>query len=731
MEYFLVGGGGAGGPGACRCALGGGGGGGGVATGTFTATASNYTVVVGNGGQYNSNNQPSTNGLPSSIAGTGVSATATGGGAGGCNYYSPNYLDGCTGGGGGGGGSADDYYTYSGGRGGVGTLSRGANAVYNNQNDFYSGGGGGAGGPASGANGGIGAFYGLTNQYYGGGGAGARFLGNTLYPNWYSFYIGGTGGGANSGPYINMAGANNTGGGGAGGDDPKLPYYSYYPTYIQSYPGNGGSGVAVVAYQIVIPPASPITYLEQGSANGGFYITSANNGKIGGSSMYMASNVGDSPSTDYMTATGFPASTKLTGSWTIEFFYFVSSAVYVRAPCFAAGDNVGVYLNWWHFNNMSASAGTTGYIGTNILSQTQTQVKNAWNHAAFCFDHTANTYFLAWNGNIYQTRVQTTNIGSKLSSFWFGTYRGSGNYSYGANGTLFNGLRISITPRYTANGYTVPTSYPVDSSTLYINTFNGTQGSRNFTTGETYYNITNVSSPTRFAANGAAVISTTQYYQGSSSLYLPGNGGNRLLMTGFPAATRLNSTSWTVEWFMFLPTGWTASGNAGGPFSAGSDTGSYMFHQIADGAQKGINWYLASTTQNTWDIANNYYNANAITNTWTHAAICYTNATKYEIFFNGTRWFSSSAITTNMGTKLTNFTFGSYLQSGGTYNTAIGGYGMYLDAMRISNTAIYSGATYTPPDATNGYTVDANTIYINYFTGANNTTIFNSGEYYY
>jgi hypothetical protein len=170
-----------------------------------------YTVTVGAGGAGAGNPNFGTNGVNSSISGTGITTiTSTGGGGG--SHASTGAAN--TGGSGGGG-------AFNGGTGGSGTANQGfAGGNGWTATDLASGGGGGGGSSAVGAvgtistggNGGAGLASSITGSSVtrgGGGGAGTNSGGTAG--------TGGTGGGGNGVTSGNgTAGTVNTGGGGGG-----------------------------------------------------------------------------------------------------------------------------------------------------------------------------------------------------------------------------------------------------------------------------------------------------------------------------------------------------------------------------------------------------------------------------------------------------------------------------------------------------------------------------------
>ena len=207
-------------------------GGGGSTESDITLTGGQvYTITVGAGGTVSSPSGSQTNGNNSSIIGTGVSITSTGGGKGGGAPGRP------AGSGGSGGGGSEGVQTA-----GSGTTNQG-----------YAGGPGGVWPPGGGAGGGgVGALGKTWNDTNGAGGAGlassitgssvTRGGGGGSSSNGRANGLGGTGGGGNggsgspyNGSYVPSAGTANTGGGGGGA-------WAGNPSAV----GNGGSGVVIL-----------------------------------------------------------------------------------------------------------------------------------------------------------------------------------------------------------------------------------------------------------------------------------------------------------------------------------------------------------------------------------------------------------------------------------------------------------------------------------------------------
>jgi len=217
----------------------GGGGAGGLITSFGSVTPGQvYTVTIGaggTGGTGSTSGAAATNGGNSSLIGSGISATAIGGGAGGRTGNAGD-LSGYSGGSGGGGGGYASGTT----NGGSGTSGQG-NAGGSNGGQiaapYPAGGGGGAsavGGNANtitiSGNGGAGTTLSSTlgSATYAGGGGGGSYGGGTAGTG------GSGGGGAGSGTTTGTSGTVNTGGGGGG-------------SYASGTGGAGGSGVVIIS----------------------------------------------------------------------------------------------------------------------------------------------------------------------------------------------------------------------------------------------------------------------------------------------------------------------------------------------------------------------------------------------------------------------------------------------------------------------------------------------------
>ena len=283
VEYLVIGGGGAGG------GWGGGGGAGGYLTnygGSKTPLTSglDYAIAVGEGGIKQTVTATAANsGEDSSIIGTAISITATGGGAGGTYNGATNSEFPAQNGGSGGGASAIRNAT-SGGSATAGQGNDGGDSPAQDPNYPGGGGGGGAssvggdgqsasGSPAYAAgNGGDGLASSITGTSITRAGGGGGFMYGISVTNVSS---GGTGGGGAGGRYVSSSdsynpsqsdgedGAANTGSGGgsasATGSGSGSQWYG-------GLPGGGGSGIAILRYPTnsspVIKTTGSLVYTE-------------------------------------------------------------------------------------------------------------------------------------------------------------------------------------------------------------------------------------------------------------------------------------------------------------------------------------------------------------------------------------------------------------------------------------------------------------------------------------
>lgn len=133
----------------------------------------------------------------------------------------------------------------------------------------------------------------------------------------------------------------------------------------------------------------------------------------------------------------------------------------------------------------------------------------------------------------------------------------------------------------------------------------------------------------------------------------------------------------------------------------GYDDGGVQAWQFATNPTLSVRWWASNDGSN-WNMgSNNYITANNNpSNQWVHMAVVRSGNNFYG-YSAGTRrdsWSGSGALVDE----------NSAFRVGATGNVTNVHHG-YIDQIRISNTARYTGSTYTVPSGTNGYTNDANT----------------------
>jgi hypothetical protein len=267
---------------------------------------------------------------------------------------------------------------------------------------------------------------------------------------------------------------------------------------------------------------------------------------------------------------------------------------------------------------------------------------------------------------------------------------------------------------YTLTGLSASTTYTVTISAS--NSSESSSASSSVTATTQSSSISSITSSTSYSTTGSAVLSTAQSYSGSSSLYLPSSSGNYVVVSSVPCATL--GGNWTVEFSVYVPAGFTGPGV---PLSMGDSSGTFVYTEWSSGQ---CTFYLATQTANTWNIMNGV--SAAYVTGWNHVAICsdYVQIT-HAAYLNGVQVTSVQTPSWRIGTRLTQWNFGSYL-NGGVQSGA--GSGLYVDNLHVSDTVRYSGSTYTVPTYT---LVDSYTVFTNTFEGSNGETLNSSSESFY
>jgi hypothetical protein len=212
-----------------------------------------------------------------------------------------------------------------------------------------------------------------------------------------------------------------------------------------------------------------------------------------------------------------------------------------------------------------------------------------------------------------------------------------------------------------------------------------------------------------FNPSGKTVISTTTDKFGDSSVFFPGWPNATFLQTTVDHTIIPDDSNWTVEGF-WRPSfsnlnGYTTiisfAGVHGVSLRGFNTPGSAVieYYFVDKNGGNAVNWNgNANGASGSYD-----------TSTWYHWAVVHNN-NEFYIYGNGTRTSSRSGYTANYNVFQTSTT---------TNNIAIGGssnqYFGYMDEIRISKTARYTGGTLVVPTAE--FTHDANTVFLMKFEG--------------
>ena len=212
--------------------------------------------------------------------------------------------------------------------------------------------------------------------------------------------------------------------------------------------------------------------------------------------------------------------------------------------------------------------------------------------------------------------------------------------------------------------------------------------------------------------NGGVKFSTTQKKYASSSIYF--DGDSDYLTTPDSTDWNIGYTYdyWTVEGWFYITNG---SGNhlIGGNEQASSSNGWALFHE--DGELKWFSKGVGSAEQKT-------SGASISTNTWVHIAVVGNGSNNVNIYANGTRYYSGTA-SQGYGdsTSVLNIGRGYGISSGQWVVSDTIGFAGYMEDIRISHVARYTGSTYTPPGS---LLDDSDTKLLIKGGGTNNATVF-------
>ena len=370
------------------------------------------------------------------------------------------------------------------------------------------------------------------------------------------------------------------------------------------------------------------------------------------------------------------------GDFTLEFWFkpLVTSGILLSGFGTRSSTNSKkdyIYVSSGKINWRSATI-------SSIITGTTTMNTTSWYHIALVYTNA--TLLIYLNGTLEITVSNIYYSGVEVSRFTICTPYFDASTNTGMSGYI-DLLRISTIARYTGS-FTPATTFTKDNYTISLNTFDGTNGSTDLIATEDLTSVTlqygTVTTNYTYSVSNA-IINTSMGMFNSSSLYIP-NGSN-VQITGYNSNYLINS--WTIEYFCYSNTSIFINVNGGN-------------NKLQLNYNQGDNYnYFYDNLYLTERIV-----TNLSANVWNHVAIVYNN---YQIkyYLNGLKSniyafntsFISDYVTKPSGSIITNLTFSS--------NNG------YIDSLRISDSARYSGNSYIVP--TTSFTSDANTVVLNNF----------------
>lgn len=347
--------------------------------------------------------------------------------------------------------------------------------------------------------------------------------------------------------------------------------------------------------------------------------------------------------------------------------------------------------NKWQWGNSTMGANVT----------TQTWSYNTWYHVALVRNGTGTNNFAFYvNGTQLQTDTDTNTIGASGSSDYIsiGSIYNATTPSFGLNGHI-DEVRISTVARYTGN-FTVPTApFVNDDDTVLLVHMDGTDGST------TFVDDNGVRAPQGVSAVNNAQIDTAQSQFGGASLYLD---------SGYDDYISVDATNNTIDFSGdFTIEGWFR-------FDSISSNQKFFDLRDDDGDPALGNTILIdySSGFRCWVNGSNRVSGSptASTGTWYHIAFV-RDGNFNQFYVNGTRYANYEDTTPLDYTIDYSFVIGSNGSQPG-----VQGLNGWIDEVRFSDTARYTGTSLTVPTAP--FVNDANTLLLLHMDGTDASTTF-------
>lgn len=373
-----------------------------------------------------------------------------------------------------------------------------------------------------------------------------------------------------------------------------------------------------------------------------------------------------------------------TSDWTIEFWVFFN-VMGAEMSLVERADGTGA--PGWTMDKGSADYFWFSNGGTTYTGSTKAEA-GKWYHV--CAMRTSGNIYLFVNGVLDITPVSMGNFSDGSTPLSLGER--DGGQTFALNGYLSNVRIVKGTAVYSTGGFTVPTA-PLTAITN--TTFLSCQSNRfvdNSTTNATATTTTN-SAVQAFSPFVPDTAYSTSLVGGS------GYSGTTTSTLSVNSQPLINVSDWTVEFWMYP----TQYNNNGGLFGAsnGGGTNAKLYFYVS-----GSNLQLTGYSGGFTTILANAYPA---LNQWTYVSVSRSSSTgNAYLYYNGVLQ-QTGAIA-----AITGITNPFYFFSDGE-GASPGFYG-YISNARVSNTARYTGSSYSIPTALT--TADANTQLLTNFTNA-------------
>ena len=296
-----------------------------------------------------------------------------------------------------------------------------------------------------------------------------------------------------------------------------------------------------------------------------------------------------------------------------------------------------------------------------------TATPNAWSHFAVVRSGT--------NVKLFINGADVTSGGYTLSGSLMTTYTKNEIGAYNTTSNIMLGYIGSS--RLTIGG-ALSISVPTAPYTTTVTT-----GTCRLLTNYTNAGITDATAKNVLETVGNAQISTTQSKFGGSSIFF--NGTTDKLITTRSPLFNFGSSDFTVE-------GWFYTGSSGTMLALysmfnGAKTDTFAI-QISGGVAGA---YVSASGGGTWGILNGTNMGTLNLNAWNHIALVRSGST-WSGYVNGVRGSGFPVTNSSAISAIDGFTIGEAAGAGFWYSG-------YIDDLRISRYARYSGASFTPATA--------------------------------